>query len=130
MLIEQVDMVGPQSLQRSLDHLADMLGPAIEPDGLAFSSILKPNFVQTRTWSRTGSRASPTSSSLMKRTVALRGVEEGDSTIDGRADYGDRLLLVGGGAKAEAQAHAAEPMAETSRLLFPSLRFFILRSCL
>ena len=63
-LVEQVDMVGPQPLQRSFHHLADMLGPAVEPDDLALSSILKPNFVQTRTWSRTGSSASPTSSSL------------------------------------------------------------------
>jgi hypothetical protein len=39
-------------------------GRLSSPTMWPFSSILKPNFVQTKTWSRTGSSASPTNSSL------------------------------------------------------------------
>jgi hypothetical protein len=41
--------------------------------------------------------------------VDLGGVEEGDATLDGRADQRDPLVLVCGWAVAEAQSHAAEP---------------------
>lgn len=34
MLVEQVDAVRPQAFQRSLDHLANVRGPAVETDHL------------------------------------------------------------------------------------------------
>src|SRR5215212_2581815 len=43
-----------------------------------------------------------------ERTVHLGGVEEGDTTLDRRADERDHLLPVGGRAESEAHAHAAE----------------------
>jgi hypothetical protein len=34
-LVEQVDVVGPQPLQRTFDHVAEVLGAAVEVDDLA-----------------------------------------------------------------------------------------------
>ena len=108
-LIEQVDMVGPQALQRTLDYLADMRRPAIEPDHLALLVDLEAELRANE--NPIANRLQRLADELLvdERSVALRGVEKGDATIDGGADYGDRLFFVGGGAKAEAQAHAAQP---------------------
>ena len=64
-LVEQVDRVDPEPLQRGLDAALDRLGAAVEPGRSVLSSMSKPNFVAITTWSRTGSSASPTSSSLV-----------------------------------------------------------------
>src|SRR5712675_269411 len=71
------------------------------------SSNAKPNFVAMTTWARTGASASPTISSLAKRAVHLRGVEEADAPVDGVADERDAFLAGGHGQVALAQAHAA-----------------------
>src|SRR5439155_1883863 len=46
---------------------------------------------------------------VRERPVDLRGVEEADTTIDGRADERDHLLPVGERREAGAHPHAAEP---------------------
>ena len=57
MLVEQVDMVGVEPLQRSIHDLADVLGAAVEADDLAVS-IRKPNLVATSaSWRRPFKRA-------------------------------------------------------------------------
>ena len=74
-LIEQVDMVGPQALQRSLDHLADMLGPAIEPDHLALLVDLEAELRADQ--NLVANRLQRLANQLLvdERTVALCGVE-------------------------------------------------------
>ena len=62
-LVEEVDGVDPQALQRSLRDLADVRRPAVQAARLA--DRLKPNFVAITTRSRTGASASPSSSSLV-----------------------------------------------------------------
>ena len=47
-LIEQIDPIGLQPLQRGLDDLADVRGPAVQPACLPPSN-LKPNFVAITT---------------------------------------------------------------------------------
>ena len=42
-----------------------------------------------------------------ERAIDFGGVEERDALFDGRADEGDHLLFIPGGAIAEAHAHAA-----------------------
>jgi hypothetical protein len=59
---------------------------------------------------------------VRERAVDFRGVEERDAVLDGGADHGDHRLPFRGRAVAGAHAHAAEPRAETSRLLLPSFR--------
>jgi hypothetical protein len=63
-LVEQVDPVGLQPLERRIGDPADVLGTAGQPDDLPFSSYANPNLVAITTWSRSGASASPTSSSL------------------------------------------------------------------
>jgi hypothetical protein len=74
-LIEQVDMVGPQALQRSLDHLADMLGPAIEPDHLVLLVDLEAELRADQ--NLVPNRLQRLANQLLvdEGTIALRGVE-------------------------------------------------------
>ena len=66
-LIEQIDDVGLQPLERSLGDLLDVLraGCPIRPACRCSGSILNPNLVAITTCSRKGASASPTSSSLV-----------------------------------------------------------------
>ena len=65
-LIEQVDGLDPEPLERALGHLPDVLGPAVRGRrGLPSRSNSKPNLVAITTCSRTGASASPTSSSFV-----------------------------------------------------------------
>ena len=66
-LIEQVDAVGPQPLQRRFDDLLDVLRTTVQAPRRCpvWRSMSKPNFVAITTWSRNGANASPTSSSFL-----------------------------------------------------------------
>jgi hypothetical protein len=61
-LIEQVDVIGPQPLQRAFHGLADLIGMAV----ILPSSIRKPNLVAMVTWSRLSRSARPSNSSFLK----------------------------------------------------------------
>src|SRR3954447_5149132 len=62
-LVEQVDHLAAQPAQGGVGDSLDLFGAAVDPDERP-SSIRHPNLVAITTWSRRGSRASPTSSSL------------------------------------------------------------------
>ena len=64
-LVEQVDRVRPEPLQRGVDAAPDRLRAAVEAAAVLPPSKSNPNFVAITTWSRTGSSASPTSSSFV-----------------------------------------------------------------
>src|SRR6476660_2534441 len=86
-------------------------------------SNLKPNFVAITTCSRTGARASPTSSSLVNGpyTSAVSKNVTPSSTADLITEIISCLSL--GGPYMTLIPMQPSPRAETSRLLFPSLRF-------
>ena len=63
-LVEQVDDVGPQALERPSTARWMCSGRLFEVCCLPSSPNVKPNLVAITTWSRTGASASPTSSSL------------------------------------------------------------------
>jgi hypothetical protein len=66
-LVEQIDNVGLEALERGPGDLLDVLRAAVEAETLPRCRIeVEPNLVAIITWSRTRARASPTSSSLMK----------------------------------------------------------------
>jgi hypothetical protein len=58
-----------------------------------------------------------------ERAVHFGSVEESDTALDSGADKLDRFALLRGGAKTEAQPIQPRPSAETSRPLFPNVRF-------
>ena len=65
-LVEQVDGLDAEPLQRAFDRLADALGPAVDAAVCAgLGSMSKPNLVAITTSSRNGASASPTNSSLV-----------------------------------------------------------------
>ena len=64
-LIEQVDAVGLEPLERRFRDFLDVLGAAVQARLLAVASMLNPNLVAITTRSRTGASASPTSSSFV-----------------------------------------------------------------
>ena len=63
-LVEQVDGVNSEALERTVHGLPDVLGAAGEANLPAFGVEADPNLVALTTWSRRGARASPTSSSF------------------------------------------------------------------
>ena len=112
-LVVQIDAVGPQPAERVPTARRMLLGPAVTGHRRARHRSLrrsKPNLVAIFTWSRTGSRASPTISSFVERPVHFGGVEEGHAEFDRTADQGDRVLAFrsAGVAVGTGQAHAAQ----------------------
>ena len=63
-----------------------------------------------------------------ERTVDLGGVKKRDAPVNGRPDQADHLLLVRSWAVMALMPMQPSPRADTSRLLFPSLRFCIVSS--
>jgi hypothetical protein len=62
MLIEQVDAIGAHARQRFIGNRADALRAAVE--ALRGNPVHEPDLAAITTWSRTGSSASPRTSSL------------------------------------------------------------------
>src|SRR5271165_2674314 len=122
-LVEQVDVVGAQSSQRSFHR-----GPDVRR---AAGQASLPAVVVEREAELRGDddlvaywRERLADDLLVgERAVHLSGVEEGDAPVDGGADERDALLAGGNGQVALAQAHAAvadgrdlQPAAERSRV--------------
>ena len=93
-LVEQVDAIGPEPLERGLGDLLDVLGRLSRPALPVCASMSKPNLVAITTWSRIGCERLADELFVRERAVDLGGVEEGDAALDGRADQRDRILLV------------------------------------
>ena len=88
-LVEQVDVVDPEPLERGLDGASDVLGPAVEPPALAVALESKPNLVAITHPVADGRERLADQLLVGERTVDLGGVEEGDAAVDGRADERD-----------------------------------------
>ena len=63
MLVIQIDAVGSEALQGSLNHFPDVLRSAVKNKAAIF--IVEANLVAIATLSRTGASAAPTSSSFV-----------------------------------------------------------------
>jgi hypothetical protein len=105
-LIDQVNHIGPQPLQRLVGDSPDALGAAIESIGghtVLEAELSCDHHLVTDRLQRLAHDlfvdAGP---------VGFGGVEEGDASIMGCADEPDRLAAIGRGAVALAQTHAAE----------------------
>jgi hypothetical protein len=108
MLVEQVDGVDLEPLERAFDDLFDVLRPAVEP-------LLPPSGIELE--AELGGDRDPLAERrkgfaheffVRERPVRLSRVEEGDAALDGRPDELDHLLSVGCRAIPEAHAHAAQ----------------------
>ena len=96
MLVEQVDRVGPEPLERSLDAALDRLGPAVEPAAVLAVEV---EAELGGDHDLVAHRLERLADQLLvrERPVDLGGVEERDAAIDRRPDQRDHLAPVGGG---------------------------------
>jgi hypothetical protein len=108
-LVEQVDRVDPEPLERALDDLRDVLRPAIKPPLLAIGIELEAELGRDHDLLADRRKGFTHELFVRKRPVRLSRVEEGNAALDGRPNEGDHLLLVGSWAIPKAHAHAAEP---------------------
>ena len=99
-LVEEVDVIGPEALERAVDRAADVLGRAVEladrrhvaggggvhpPGELGRDHVLVAVALDR----------APDELLVGQRPVQLRGVEEVDPELERPLDGGDRLALVG-----------------------------------
>ena len=106
-LVEQIDPIGLEPLQRRVGHFLDVRGPAIEPCLLAvFES--EAELRRDHDLIADGRERLADELFVGERSVHLSGVEEGDAALHRRADQRDAGLPVDGLAVAEVQPHAAE----------------------
>lgn len=97
-LVEQVDAVGPQSLQRLLDHRADALGPAVEREAplgaLEIESELGREYYPVAS---AAAQHPPEEFLVGIGAVNLGGIEQGHARFDGLDQGGLALGGVGPG---------------------------------
>ena len=128
MLIVEIDGIDPEPLERSLGDLLDVLRPAIEPThrGLPSGSQVEAELGGDDHLPAERSERFAHEFFVDERSVDFGGVEERDAAFDGGTDTADHFLLVFGRAVGpKLIPMQPSPMAETSRLPFPSLRFCI-----
>jgi hypothetical protein len=105
-LVEQIDHVALESLERSLGDLLDVLRLAVEArEGGEVEAELRGDHHLIPE----GSKRFANELLISERAVDLGGVKEGDPAFHGYTDNGDRLLLIGSRAVGEAHVHATEP---------------------
>src|SRR3989475_177263 len=107
-LIIEIDHIGPEPFQRTLDALLDALGPAVLhllPAVIKSDPELRGDHYLSAEWSQ----RLTDELFVAVRTVNFGGIEECDAAFDGRADERDHRLLVRWETVALAHPHAAEP---------------------
>src|SRR6266542_330869 len=110
-LVKEVDRVDPESLERGLCDLLDVLGPAVEgaPVCLAVEGGLEAELGGEHNLAAEGRQRLAHELLVRERPVDLGGVEEGDDAIERGPNERDHLPLVRWRAVAKAHPHAAEP---------------------
>src|SRR2546427_6752831 len=78
-LIEQIDNVGPESLERAIGNLLDVLRPAVEARK---GSKVEPELSRDHHLVPEGSKCFAHELFIGERAVGLGGVEEGDAAFD------------------------------------------------
>jgi len=106
-LVEQVDRVGPESLQRSLDAALDCLGSAVKAAAVVALQV-ESELGRDHDLLAYGDECFADEFFVRERAIDLCGVEEGDAALDRRAHERDHLLLIRGRPVAAAHPHAAE----------------------
>ena len=123
MLIEQIDDIGPQALERRFGNLLNMLWTAVQPSLLAVfdveSELGRDHYIFTK-WSQRLAHEF----FICVGTINLRCIEERDTALHRHANKRDPLLIVHRWTIAEAQAHAAESNRRDLKIAFSKLSLF------
>ena len=125
MLVEEVDDLDAQPLQRRVAHLADVLGPAVEA-GLLLRLGIDVEAELRGDHHLVAERRQRLADHLLigEGAIDLGGVEEGDAALDRRADQRDALLLAERSGIAEVQPHAAEADGRDLQITFSKFACF------
>jgi hypothetical protein len=123
-LVEQVDPVGP--LQHLLDHLADVVGFAVEPPG---RRELEPELRGDDDLVADRGEGLTDEGFVDERSVRLGGVEECHPQIVGGPDQPHAVVGVDGLAVVGAEAHAAQPDRRHRQAPCCQLSIVFLSSC-
>ena len=109
-LIEQIDDIGLEALERGGGDFLDVLWPTVQAGLFAGGRInFEAELGGDHYLVAERSEGFADEFFVCERAVDFGGVEEGDTAFYGRADERDAFLLVDGGAETETQSHAAEP---------------------
>ena len=126
-LIEQIDDVGLEALQRRLGNFLDVLRPAVQ--ALIWLAVrLKPNLVAITTSFAKRRQSLAHQLLVRERAIDFGSIEECHAPVDRRPDQRNRLLLLRRRAIAKAQSHAAQPECRNFQLAFS--QFALLHLCL
>ena len=109
-LVKKVDRVGLKALERAFDHLLDVVGTAVgrSPLAVIVGIGLKAELGGDDDVFAEGRQCFAHDLFIDIGAINFGGVEEGDATLDGRADELNSLRFFRRGAKAETQAHASQ----------------------
>jgi hypothetical protein len=109
-LIEQIDGIDLEPLQRGVGDLFDALRPAVQAALLAGRRIeIETELGCNDHFTLKGSECLTHQSFVGERTIDFGGIEECNAMLDGRSDQGNSVRLVDRRPISEAQSHAAEP---------------------
>src|SRR6059058_2239969 len=109
MLIEQIDNIGPESLERGFSNFFDVLWPAIEADLLAFRTKFKSELGGDHHSFTHRSQSFADELFVGERAVNFSGIEECDAAFNCRPKKRDHLLLICRWAVAKTHSHTPEP---------------------
>jgi hypothetical protein len=96
-LVEQVDPVGAQPLQRTLDALPDGLRAAVERAGTERAVQVEAELRGDHDLAAHRFERLPDQLLIGEWAVDLRSVEEGEAPVDGRADQGAIIACLSAG---------------------------------
>src|SRR4029077_7000395 len=106
-LVEQVDRLNPQPLQRAFGRLPDAFGATVKPAGSAVTEVVAELGGDDDVLSEWLQRLAH-EFLVGERTIDRGGVEESDTALERRPDERDHLFAVGAGAGVVFQPHTAK----------------------
>ena len=107
MLVEEIDPIGLEPLQRCVGDFADVRRSAVE-SGLLAVLELEPELRRDHDLIANGRERFADELFVRERPVGFGRVEERDAAVDGGANDREALVTTGGWPVAEADAHAPE----------------------
>jgi hypothetical protein len=128
-LIEQVDGLDLEPLERPFDSLLDVLRPAVEArrtlhsPGIEIRTDVEPKFGGDHHLPAKRSEGFAHKLFVQERAVHFGGVKECDATVHGGTEERGHLLLVFGRAVGKAHSHAAEPDGRYFQIAFSKSAF-------
>ena len=120
-LIEQIDGIHFEALQRAFGNLLDVLWPAVQtyPSALARGIELEPELGSDHHFPTEGRKGFAYEFFVGKRAVDFGGVEERYAAFHRCPEQSDHLLLIGRRAVRRGCSHAAESNGRNFQIAFP-----------